>query len=72
MIEGTRMVLHRRVQIRLRGMTGVPGFGEQRQIGQAKPGNKCPVSIEPRLMGCGQRPGQGKNAEHTAGEQSND
>lgn len=71
MIEGTRMVLQRRMQIGLREMTGVTGFGEQRQIGQTKLGNQCPVGIKSRLMGCGQRPGQGKNAEHTAGEQSN-
>lgn len=66
------MILQCRMQIGLRGMTGVTGFGEQRQIGQTEMGNQCPVGIEPWLMRCGQRSGQGEDAEYAAGEQSND
>ena len=37
MLQGQGMVLEGRVHIGLGGMTGVPGFGEEAEIGQLKP-----------------------------------
>ncbi len=51
MIEGARMVLQRRMQVGLRRMAGVTGFCEQRQVGQAEPGNQFSVGVEAGLMG---------------------
>ena len=56
MIEGARMILQRRMQVGLRRMAGVTGFGEQRQVGQAETGDQFAVGIKAGLMGCSQRP----------------
>lgn len=72
MIEGTRMILQRRMQIGLRGVAGIAGLGEQGQVSQAEPGDQFAVGVEPGLVCCGQRSGKGKNAEHGAGQQADD
>lgn len=70
MIEGARMILQRRMQVGLRGVAGVAGFGEQRQIGQTKAGDQFAVGVEAGLVFCGRQRGLGENAEEHTGEQA--
>ena len=61
MVEGTGMILQGRMQVGLRGMSGVAGFAEQREIGQAQLGDQCSIGLQARLICYGQLPGMGKN-----------
>lgn len=64
MIEGTRMILQGRMQISLRGVTGVAGLAEQREIGQTQLADQGLIGLQARLICYGQLPRMGKNCDH--------
>jgi hypothetical protein len=69
--QGQGMVLKGRVHIGLGGMTGVPGFGEEAEIGQLKPPHhgrcsrdvRCVPSTQVRSVSKGCRQEDGLDAQ---------
>ncbi len=60
------------MQVGLRGMAGITGFGEQGQICQPEMGNEVPVGVQAGLMCCSQSPGKDKNAKHRQEQKTDD
>src|SRR5574343_403628 len=68
MIEGAGMVLQRRMQVGLRRVAGVAGFGEQRQVGQTELFDQSTVGFKFLLVGYGWPKKQAKNQQARGGQ----
>jgi len=67
MVEGQRAVEKRRVEVRLRGVTRVIGFGEEAEVSEAEtPGERGHLPRVPRQA----RPAVRGMDEHEAGEKN--